>query len=65
MQDDGGQGFRKFYKAKIEELEDQCGKNVGKLTRNLKRLQAQRNELNAKGALLSRWHLAQPRLYRV
>eukprot|EP01051_Picozoa_sp_SAG22_P011932 SAG22_NODE_1192_length_5204_cov_12.812929_3_plen_407_part_00 len=46
--DDGGQGFRKFYKAKIEELEDQCGKNVGKLTRNLKRLQAQRNELNAK-----------------
>ena len=46
--EEAGQGFRKFYKAKIEELEDQCGKNVGKLSKNLKRLQAQRNELNAK-----------------
>jgi hypothetical protein len=36
--------------AKIDELEDETNPSVGKTTKNLKRLQAQRNELNAKGA---------------
>ncbi len=35
--------------AKIDELEDETNPSVGKTTKNLKRLQAQRNELNSKG----------------
>ncbi len=44
-----GDGLKKYYKTKIEELEI--------LTRdkqhNLRRLEAQRNELNTKGVLLT------------
>jgi 26S proteasome regulatory subunit T6 len=46
--DGHGDGFKRFYRSKIEELDDDCNPGVGKVTRNLKRLQAQRNELNAK-----------------
>ena len=42
-------GFGRFFRSKIDELTDDCDPGVGKVTRNLKRLQAQRNELNAKG----------------
>jgi len=42
-----GDGFKRFFRSKTSELDDDCNIGVGKVTRNLKRLQAQRNELNA------------------
>lgn len=42
-------GLRGYYKAKIEELEVA----VRNKTQNLRRLEAQRNELNTQGALVS------------
>lgn len=41
-----GEGFRSYYITKIEELQ----LVVAEKGQNLRRLQAQRNELNAKGA---------------
>lgn len=40
-----GEGFRSYYVQKIEELQ----LIVAEKAQNLRRLQAQRNELNAKG----------------
>lgn len=40
-----GEGFRPYYITKIEELQ----LIVAEKSQNLRRLQAQRNELNAKG----------------
>lgn len=40
-----GEGFRSYYITKIEELQ----LVVAEKSQNLRRLQAQRNELNAKG----------------
>ena len=40
-----GEGFRSYYIQKIEELQ----LIVNEKSQNLRRLQAQRNELNAKG----------------
>lgn len=40
-----GEGFRAYYITKIEELQ----LIVAEKSQNLRRLQAQRNELNAKG----------------
>lgn len=40
-----GEGFKKYYITKIEELQ----LVVAEKAQNLRRLQAQRNELNAKG----------------
>lgn len=49
-----GDGLKSYYKAKIEELEILARDKQ----HNLRRLEAQRNELNTKGAL---WpHLALP-----
>lgn len=45
--DSGGEGFRSYYIQKIEELQ----LIVADKSQNLRRLQAQRNELNAKGNL--------------
>lgn len=46
MEVDGkGEGFRSYYVQKIEELQ----LTVNEKSQNLRRLQAQRNELNAKG----------------
>lgn len=42
-----GEGFRPYYITKIEELQ----LTVAEKSQNLRRLQAQRNELNAKGIL--------------
>lgn len=42
-----GEGFRSYYIQKIEELQ----LIVAEKSQNLRRLQAQRNELNAKGNL--------------
>lgn len=42
-----GEGFRPYYITKIEELQ----LIVAEKSQNLRRLQAQRNELNAKGNL--------------
>ena len=42
------EGIKSYYKAKIEELEI----NVRDKTQNLRRLEAQRNELNGKGGFL-------------
>lgn len=42
-----GEGFRSYYITKIEELQ----LIVAEKSQNLRRLQAQRNELNAKGTL--------------
>jgi len=41
-----GEGFKPYYITKIEELQ----LIVAEKSQNLRRLQAQRNELNAKGA---------------
>lgn len=45
MEIDSGEGFRSYYIQKIEELQ----LIVADKSQNLRRLQAQRNELNAKG----------------
>lgn len=42
-----GEGFKPYYITKIEELQ----LIVAEKSQNLRRLQAQRNELNAKGIL--------------
>lgn len=42
-----GEGFRPYYITKIEELQ----LIVAEKSQNLRRLQAQRNELNAKGKI--------------
>lgn len=47
-------GLRGYYKAKIEELEI----SVRNKTQNLRRLEAQRNELNTQGALTRKSPLA-------
>lgn len=47
-----GEGFRSYYIQKIEELQ----LIVNEKGQNLRRLQAQRNELNAKGNLNSPSH---------
>lgn len=43
-----GDGLKQYYTTKIEELQ----LIVNEKTQNLRRLQAQRNELNAKGELM-------------
>lgn len=43
-----GEGFRSYYIQKIEELQ----LVVAEKSQNLRRLQAQRNELNAKGEVM-------------
>lgn len=43
-----GEGFRPYYITKIEELQ----LTVAEKSQNLRRLQAQRNELNAKGTCI-------------
>merc|ERR1711874_544369 len=45
---DGGEGLKKYYVAKIEKLQ----LTVTEKNQNLRRLQAQRNELNAKVRML-------------
>lgn len=45
-----GEGFRSYYITKIEELQ----LVVAEKSQNLRRLQAQRNELNAKGIFCAR-----------
>jgi heme-binding NEAT domain protein len=44
------EGIKPYYKQKIQELEVICNDK----TRNLRRLEAQRNDLNAKGASFSK-----------
>lgn len=48
-----GEGFRSYYITKIEELQ----LIVAEKSQNLRRLQAQRNELNAKGKLSKLLHV--------
>lgn len=48
-----GEGFRSYYIQKIEELQ----LIVAEKSQNLRRLQAQRNELNAKGNYQLKYHL--------
>ena len=45
---DGGEGLKKYYVSKVEELM----LTVAEKNQNLRRLQAQRNELNAKVRML-------------
>ena len=47
-----GDGLKQYYITKTEELQ----LIVNEKTQNLRRLQAQRNELNAKGELIYRHH---------
>lgn len=46
-----GEGFKPYYITKIEELQ----LIVAEKSQNLRRLQAQRNELNAKGIFVLTW----------
>lgn len=49
-----GEGFKPYYITKIEELQ----LIVAEKSQNLRRLQAQRNELNAKGMLFYNYIIA-------
>lgn len=44
----GREGIKQYYQGKIEE----CELTINEKTQNLRRLEAQRNSLNAKGKLL-------------
>ncbi|CAF3454313.1 unnamed protein product [Rotaria sp. Silwood1] len=52
---DTHEGIKQYYIQKIEELQ----LNVAEKSQNLRRLQAKRNELNAKGMLIIRLSLLQ------
>lgn len=56
-----GEGFKPYYIQKIEELQ----LVVAEKSQNLRRLQAQRNELNAKGMhyVLAHFKFVQPHIH--